>query len=472
MHVKRRFAVAGFATALAAALVAAPLSPASAAPLGVSSDFNGDGYPDQVIGAPNATVGGDKAAGYVAVVYGSAAGLATGDRQIIHQDSPGVPGGTEPGDQFGYATAAGDFNGDGYADLVIGAPGEDLGSYRDAGMITMLLGSATGLGSPSDVAEGDGDDGQFGGSLAVGDFNKDGFTDFVFAGGQTFSWVNGGPTDTAQAHTAVRRAHQISEQAVQTSHSTVAAGDINNDGYADATWLIWDSDGGTSFMHFLGTAAELKNQSIDGMSMFLGGRSQAIADVNGDGYGDLITGRPYSSGVAGGAVSVRPGTSTGLNLKKYYTVSQSTSGVPGAGEDGDGFGVSVAAKDLNDDGRAEIAVGIPGENGNSGAVALLRGSSTWALGSGAKVINQSTSGVPGASESGDRFGRELAFNDHNGDGRFDLAVGVPGENAWDGAFVLLEGVSGTITTTGAVAFGPASVGGPGKAGWFAASLVR
>ena len=137
MRVKHRFAVAGFATALAAAaLVAAPIAPASAASLGVSSDFNGDGFRDQVIGAPNATVAGDKAAGYIAVVYGSASGLATGDRQIIHQDSPGVPGGTEAGDQFGYASAAGDYNGDGYADLVVGAPGENLGSFTDAGIST------------------------------------------------------------------------------------------------------------------------------------------------------------------------------------------------------------------------------------------------------------------------------------------------------------------------------------------------
>jgi FG-GAP repeat protein/VCBS repeat protein len=469
MRVKHRFAVAGFATALAAAaLVAAPIVPASAAALGISSDFNGDGYRDQVIGAPNATVGGDKATGYVAIVYGSSGGLSTGNRQIIHQDSPGVPGGTEAGDQFGYSSAAGDYNGDGYADLVVGAPGENLGSFTDAGMVTLILGGPSGLQTSSVLLEGDWDDAKFGGSLAAGDFNKDGLADFALAGGNGLTWTYGFQEGTAQ----VRQTHDVTQQAVEPAWSTVATGDINKDGYADLVWQIYESDGGDSFDYFLGSATDLKRQSIDGMASFFGGRSQTIADVNGDGYGDLITGRPYNSGVKGGGVSVRPGTSRGLNLQRYYTISQSTSGVPGASETGDGFGVAVAARDLNGDGRAEIAVGIPGENGNSGSIALLRGSSTWAVGSGATVIHQNTSGVPGNSESGDRFGREVAFNDHNGDGRFDLAIGVPGENAWDGAIVLLKGVSGGVTTTGATAFGPASVGGLGKAGWFAASLVR
>ncbi|WP_261986893.1 hypothetical protein [Actinomadura sp. HBU206391] len=77
-----------------------------------------------------------------------------------------------------------------------------------------------------------------------------------------------------------------------------------------------------------------------------------------------------------------------------------------------------------------------------------------------------------AGEAGDRFGREVAFNDLNGDDRWDLAIGAPGENAWDGMFVLLNGTGSGVTTSGARAFGSANVGGPGKAGWFAASLAR
>src|ERR1700754_5168906 len=132
MHLKHRITVAGSVTVLGvAALIALPASPAFADPLGVSSDFNGDGYGDQVIGAPGGTVSGKKNAGYVAVVYGSPTGLASANRQIISQDSADVQGAAETDDQFGYATAAGDYDGDGYADLMVGAPGEDLGTTRD-----------------------------------------------------------------------------------------------------------------------------------------------------------------------------------------------------------------------------------------------------------------------------------------------------------------------------------------------------
>jgi hypothetical protein len=475
MRLKRRITMAGSATALSAtALIAVPPPAAYAAPLGVSSDFNGDGYSDQVIGAPTATVSGKKSAGYVAVVYGSSSGLNSAKRQIFHQDSADIQGAAETGDQFGYSTAAGDYDGDGYADLLIGSPGEDLGAARDPGTVTFLRGGPSGLtgGSAWSVEAGSSDT-LVGRSLAAGDFNHDGYADFAIAGGNLFTVFYGSPQAAARApqERQARQTRQRTLAAAPVMTSTVAAGDVNKDGYDDVSWLMQGGDGYALLSFFLGSDGDLREQDGDGGAVSIRGEiSQAIADVNGDGYGDLIVGRPYTSGVKGGAVSIRPGTSKGLNFSKYYTVHQNTSGVPGASEDGDAFGYSVAAKDLNGDGRAEIAVGVQGEDKSTGMVVLLRGSSTWSLGSGAKVFTQNTSGVPGNNEAGDRFGRAVAFNDPNHDNRPDLVIGVAGENAWDGGVVLLKGAGGTIGTSGAGILTPAGVGGPGSAGSFGESL--
>lgn len=91
-----------------------------------AGDFDADGYDDLAIGVPGRSVSGFAAAGSVVVLYGSAAGLETSRAQNWHQDSSGIPDDNEPGDGFGSALAAGDFNADGYSDLAIGAPGEDL----------------------------------------------------------------------------------------------------------------------------------------------------------------------------------------------------------------------------------------------------------------------------------------------------------------------------------------------------------
>jgi FG-GAP repeat len=108
----------------------------------VQEDFNGDSIPDLAIGAPDETLGGAEAAGVVHVLYGSpSAGLRAAGSQLWSQDSPGVADTAEDVDQFGTALASGDYNGDGRADLAVGAPGENAFS----GVVHLLYGSPTGL---------------------------------------------------------------------------------------------------------------------------------------------------------------------------------------------------------------------------------------------------------------------------------------------------------------------------------------
>ena len=124
-----------------------------------AGDFNGDGFPDLAIAAPGESVGSATGAGDVHVVYGSGSGLGSGSSQTWTQNDLGGGEGAAAGNMFGAALAAGDFNGDGYAELAIGAPGEDVGSNGDAGAVHILYGSADGLAASGEQTLTQGSDG-------------------------------------------------------------------------------------------------------------------------------------------------------------------------------------------------------------------------------------------------------------------------------------------------------------------------
>jgi len=125
-----------------------------------SSDFNGDGYADAAIGAPYEDLGTGEsitAAGGVEVLYGSSTAphlLDTTGSQFWTQDSTSVKDQAESGDHFGASLAFGDFDGDGYDDLAIGVPDEDIVSggstIKNAGAVDVLYGSSSGLSASRD----------------------------------------------------------------------------------------------------------------------------------------------------------------------------------------------------------------------------------------------------------------------------------------------------------------------------------
>jgi FG-GAP repeat len=115
--------------------------PLSAAQVRAAGDIDHDGYADLVTAGA-----GPSGAGTVAVHYGGPGGIPGSSRTtVITQDTPGVPGVNEPGDGFGAAVSVGDITGDGYADMVVGVPGEDLGTTADAGAVLVLRGSRSGV---------------------------------------------------------------------------------------------------------------------------------------------------------------------------------------------------------------------------------------------------------------------------------------------------------------------------------------
>ncbi len=152
-----------------------------------SGDFDHDGHADLALYGRHKD-GGQHDEGYVLIAYGADT-LAGVRYERIDQDSPGVPGAAESADEFGSALATGDFDGDGFDDLAVGALSEDIDGVFNAGSVTILFGSGAGvlLNASSSVtydqsefpglAMEPGD--EFGGALASGDFNRDGFADLL-----------------------------------------------------------------------------------------------------------------------------------------------------------------------------------------------------------------------------------------------------------------------------------------------------
>ena len=164
-----------------------------------------------------------------------------------------------------------------------------------------------------------------------------------------------------------------------------------------------------------------------------GTRDVAVGDFVGGGRADVVLGQVYDGE---GQLQVYRATPRGL--APPVVVTQSTPGVPGRREPGDGFGHALAAADVDRDGKTDLAVGVPGKNDSAGSVALLYGHQAGLAHQRARKISQQTPGVPGRVEAFDYFGLAVALLDVDGNCAADLVVGAPGENSGAGSVTVVR----------------------------------
>ena len=482
-----------------------------------SGDVNGDGIADLIVGAPRTTGPNGLYSGSTYVVYGKPGGFgANFDLSSLDGTNGFKIVGALASDGIGAAVSAGDFNGDGVADVFIGAPSaRPNGAF--SGEVYVVFGKTSGFGATFDLGAINGVNGlRLDGGPTIdstlyavasaGDVNHDGYDDLIVgapnaqsAAGRTGASyvVYGGASGFApnMSLTSLNGTNGFKINGLSnTEYSGLpvgSAGDINGDGIDDfvigapgadvggafntgRAYVVFGNASGFPANFDLATLNGTNGFSVSGITRFHIAETVSAGDINGDGFDDLILGSRSGGGPNTnyrGETQVIFGRAGGFPANIDISSLNGTNGFRITGAQGrDYAGTVSSAGDVNGDGFDDILVGASNAFANGG-IGTGAGASYVIFGQAsgfAPVISLSslngTNGFKISGEAmGDRAGGAVSAGDINGDGLSDLLVGAykssPNGSHSGAAYVVLAQLPNTAVSRTGTATSQTLVGG-------------